>query len=81
MWEVYGAGVSIFVDTAMRDGPPDRYGNTVTTYNPSRLELQIVRTGWWQRVSFDDVLVASRDAARQFGFTFSKGNPNHGCST
>jgi hypothetical protein len=81
VWEVYGKGVSMFVDTAMKDGPPDRYGNRKTTFNPNRLGFNVAKTGWWQRVRFEDVVIAARDAARQFGFAFSKGNPEYGCSS
>ena len=81
VWEIYGKGVSMFVGTAMKDGPPDRYGNIQTTFNPNRLDLNVAKTGWWQRARFEDVLIAARDAARQFGFAFSKGNADYGCST
>ena len=81
VWEVYGKGVSMFVGTAMKDGPPDRYGNRKTTFNPNRLGFNVAKTGWWQRVRFEDVVSAARDAARQFRFAFSKGNTEYGCST
>ena len=81
VWEVYGKGVSMFVDTAMKGGPPDSYGNRRTIFNPNRLEFNVVKTGWWQRARFEDVVIAAREASRQFGFAFSKGNADHGCST
>lgn len=81
VWEIYGKGVSMFVDTSMKDGPPDRYGNRKTTFNPNRLGFNVAKTGWWQRVRFEDVVTAAKDAARQFGFAFSKGHPGYGCST
>jgi hypothetical protein len=81
VWEVYGKGVSMMVDTSMKDGPPDRYGNIKTTFNPNRLGFNVAKTGWWQRVRFEDVLSTARDVARRYGFAFSKGNPVYGCST
>src|SRR3954468_10318399 len=44
-WEVYGSGISLFIDTAMKDGKPDRFGNRSHAFNPNRLSLQVVRTG------------------------------------
>ena len=81
VWEVYGKGVSMFVGTAMKDGPPDRYGNRKTTFNPNRLGFNVAKTGWWQRVPFEEVVLTATDTARQFGFAFAKGNAHHGCAT
>ena len=81
VWEVYGKGVSMNVDTSMKDGPVDSYGNIKTTYNPNRLGFNVAKTGWWQRVRFEHVVGTARDVARQFRFGFSKGNANYGCST
>ena len=81
VWEVYGKGVSMNVDTSMNDGPPDRFGNRKTTFNPNRLGFNVAKTGWWQRVRFEEVVATARDVARHFGFAFSKGNADYGCST
>lgn len=43
VWEIYGKGVSMFVATSMKDGPPDRYGNRKTTYNSNRPALEWLR--------------------------------------
>lgn len=71
----------MMVDTSMKDGPADRYGNIKTTYDPNRLGFNVAKTGWWQRVRFEDVVSIARDVARQYGFAFSKGNAQYGCST
>lgn len=80
-WEVYGGGVSMFISTAMKDGLPDRYGNTETTFNPDRLGFNVVKTGWWQRVEFEQVVIAARDTARQLGWRFSNAAAGESCST
>ena len=81
VWEVYGKGVSLFVGTAMKDGPPDRYGNRKTTFNPNRLGFNVVKTGLWQRVRFEDAVIAAMDAAHQLGWRFSKAAAGESCST
>lgn len=81
VWEVYGRGVSMFVGTAMKDGEPDRYGNRETTFNPNRLGFNVAKTGWWQRVRFEDVVTAARDTASQLGWPFSKAAAGESCST
>ena len=81
VWEAYGRGVSMFVGTAMKDGKTDRFGNVETTFNPNRLELSAAKTGWWQRVPFEEVVATAKDAAHQRGWAFTKGNENYGCST
>jgi len=81
VWDVYGGGVSLFVGNAMKDGNPDRFGNIPTTFNPNRLDLHVAKTGWWQRVRFDEVLIVARDTARQFGWKFTKANTGKSCAT
>jgi hypothetical protein len=82
VWEAYGRGVSLFVDTAMRDGKADRFGNVETTFNPNRLGLQAVKTGWWQGISFGEVVAASRASADQLGWPFKKApTVDNSCST
>jgi hypothetical protein len=65
----------------MQDGRPDRFGNTETTFNPHRLGLQVYRSGLWQRVRFDEVLIVTRDTARRFGLRFTKAASGKGCAT
>jgi hypothetical protein len=81
VWEVYGGGVSLFVGTAMKDGKPDRFGNIETTFNPSRLDLSVAKTGLWQSVRFDDVLTAAKGTARQSGWSFTKAETGKSCGT
>lgn len=76
-WEVYGRGVSMFVDSAMQN---DRLENR-TTFDPHLLDLQIVKTGWWRRVRFEDVFIAARDSAGQLGWRLSKATADQNCST
>lgn len=81
VWDVYGAGVALFIGTAMKDGKPDRFGNTETTFNPNRLDLHVAKTGLWQRVTFDDVLTAAKGTARQLGWSFTQAAPGESCAT
>jgi len=82
MWEVYGRGVSIFVGRALKDGKDaDRYGNVSTTFNRNRLDIHVVKTSMWQRISFDDVLTATRNTARELGWQFSKAQSGKSCAT
>ena len=82
MWEVYGRGVSMFVGRAMLDGKdPDRYGNITTTFNPNRLDINVSKDSFWQRISFKDVLSATRDTARELGWSFSKAKSGESCAT
>ena len=71
----------MFVGTAMKDGKPDRFGNIETTFNPNRLDLNVAKTGLWQRVSFDEVVTTARDTARELGWQFSKATAGKSCST
>lgn len=80
-WEVYGGGVSLFVGNALEDGTPDRFGNIPMTFNPNRLDLNVAKTGWWQRVRFDEVVTAARETARQFGWQFTKADTGKSCAT
>jgi hypothetical protein len=80
-WEVYGGGVSMFVGTAMKDGKPDRFGNVETTFDPNRLDVNVAKTGLWQRVRFEDVVRAASDAARELGWPLSKAAAGESCST
>jgi hypothetical protein len=81
VWEVYGGGVSLFVGTALKDGKPDRYGNREATFNPNRLDFHVAKTGWWQRVRFEDVVATGRDSAGRLGWPFSKAAAGESCST
>jgi hypothetical protein len=81
VWNVYGRGVSLLVGTAMKDGPPDRFGNIETTFNPNRLDLNVAKSGPWQRVGFDEVLIAARNTARQRGWRFTKAASGDNCAT
>ena len=81
VWEIYGRGVSMFVGTAMKGGEPDRYRNRETTFNPNRLGFNVVKTGWWQRVRFEDVVTAARASASDFGWPFAKAAAGESCST
>ena len=81
VWDVYGGGVSLFVGTAMKDGKPDRFGNIETTFNPNRLDLNVAKSGLWQRVRFNDVLTAARDVSLQRGWSFTKAAPGESCAT
>ena len=81
VWEVYGQGVSMFVGTAMKDGTPDRVGNIKTTFNPNRLGFNVAKTGLWQRIGFEEVVTAAKDAARQLGWSLSKAAAGEACST
>jgi hypothetical protein len=81
VWEIYGRGLSVFVGTAMKDGEPDRYGNRATTFNPNRLDFHVAKSGWWQRVRFEDVVAVGRDTASQLGWPFSKAAAGKSCST
>ena len=81
VWEVYGRGVSLFVGNAMKDGKPDRDGNIETTFNPNRLDLSVAKTGLWQRIRFDEVLMAAKDTAHQFGWSFTKAAVGQNCGT
>ena len=82
VWEVYGRGVSIFVGTAMKDGKHDRFGNVETTFNPNRLGLQVVKTGWWQGITFEEVVTTAGSTAHQLGWAFTKARAvDHSCST
>jgi hypothetical protein len=81
VWEVYGGGVSMFVGTAMKDGKADRLGNVETTFNPNRLGFNVAKTGLWQRVRFEDVVIAAADSAHQLGWPLSKAATGEGCAT
>ena len=71
----------MFVGTAMKDGKPDRFGNTETTSNPNRLDLNVAKTGLWQRVRFEDVVTAASNSAHQLGRRFSKAATGKNCAT
>jgi hypothetical protein len=82
VWDVYGRGVSLFVGNAMHDGDRDRFGNIKTTFNPHRLDLHVSKSSlFWQRIRFNEVLIAARDAARQRRWRFSKAAPGKSCAT
>ncbi len=81
VWEVYGGGVSLFVGTAMKDGKPDRFGNRETTFNPNRLDLNVAKTGLWQRVRFDDVVSTAEGTARKLQWSFTKAATGESCAT
>jgi hypothetical protein len=71
----------MFVSTAMKDGKPDRFGNIATTFNPHRLGFNVAKTGWWQRVPFDEVVSAARGSAQQLGWPFSEAIKGGACGT
>jgi hypothetical protein len=71
----------MFLGTAMKDGEPDRHGNRETTFNPNRLSFQVVKTGRWQRVRFEEVVATATTTASEFGWRFSKAAAGEGCST
>jgi predicted dehydrogenase len=73
-WEVYGRGVSLFVDTAMKGS------GLQTTFNPNRLSLQVVKTGLWQRIGFAEALAAPVNVARELGLSVTRA-PGGNCST
>ena len=81
VWEVYGRGVSMFVGTAMKSGNADRYGNRETTFNPYRLEFNVAKTGWWQRIRFEEVVLAATNSAGQLGWSVSKAAVDEACAT
>ena len=81
VWEIYGGGVSMFLSTAMKDGEPDSHGNRETTFNPNRLSFQVVKTGWWQRVRFEEVVAKVTTSAGEFGWRFSEAAAGESCST
>lgn len=80
-WEVYGRGVSVFVGTAMKDGPPDKFGNRAHSFNRNRLTIHVAKTGLWQNVAFDEVLATSKATARQLGWSFRKPSAGESCAT
>lgn len=81
VWEVHGRGVSMFLGTAMKSGKADRYENRETTFNPYRLEFNVAKTGWWQRVRFEDVVIAATKSADQLGWPVSKAPAGEACAT
>jgi hypothetical protein len=81
MWEIYGGGVSMFLDTAMKDGRPDQFGNRPHTFDQHRLGFNVAKTGWRQTIEFEQVVIAAEQSARSLGWSFSKANIDSGCAT
>ena len=71
----------MFVGRAMKDGPPDQFGNRPTTFNPNRLDINVSKDSLWQRISFNEVLITIRDAARELGWSFTKAKAGDSCAT
>ena len=80
-WEVYGRGVSMFVSFAMKDGPPDRFGNVRTTFNPNRLDFLVAKTGWRQSIAFVDVVATARKVALELGWRVTAAPAGKGRAT
>ena len=70
----------MFVATAMKGGSPDQYGNVKNTFDPNRLSFNVAKTGWWQRVGFNEVVTAAKNSADQLGWRFSKAADGEACS-
>lgn len=81
VWEIYGRGVSMFVPTAMKQGEPDLYGNRSNTFNPNRLNFNVVKTGWLQRADFEEVVEAAQGSAVDLGWPISEAPAGESCST
>lgn len=80
--QAYGDGVSLLVLTATASSEPlDKFENTITRFNPKRYSLQVVKTGWWQRISFAEVLGVFAAEARSAGMAWSKAPEDQSCST
>jgi hypothetical protein len=71
----------MFVGTTMKGDNPDRFGTIETNFNPRRLGINIVKTGLWQTIRFDEVLAVAGEAARQLGWRFTKAPSGEGCAT
>lgn len=79
-YELNGQGVSVFIQTSIKSGAPDEFGNQPTAFNPNRYSVQAVKTGWKQTISFGEALDAVTTAARSNGMRLTKAPAGGACA-